>query len=139
MPAQQFLDLRRDDVVAAGAVVEDPEFVLHFARTINRNRHADLVLGEELDNFRLQQRRVRRQAEIDLFAELGRAPARVGDGLLQAPGNSAAFRHRRRSGARSVRRLSFSMNSTLSRAVSSLMNFGCLPFSVSTILSSPYS
>ncbi len=34
---------------------------------------------------------------------------------------------------------SLSMNSTLSRAVSSLMNFGCLPFSVSTILSSPYS
>ncbi len=30
-------------------------------------------------------------------------------------------------------------NSTASRAVSSLMNFGCWPFSVSTILSSPYS
>ena len=34
---------------------------------------------------------------------------------------------------------SANMKSTLFRAVSSLMNFGCLPFSVSTILSSPYS
>ena len=32
-----------------------------------------------------------------------------------------------------------SSRSTLSRAVSSLMNLGCAPFSVSTILSSPYS
>jgi hypothetical protein len=31
------------------------------------------------------------------------------------------------------------MKSTLSRAVSSDMNFGLRPFSVSTILSSPYS
>ena len=32
-----------------------------------------------------------------------------------------------------------SANSTASRAVASVMNLGCLPFSVSTILSSPYS
>ena len=35
--------------------------------------------------------------------------------------------------------LSRRRNSTLSRAVCSAMNFGFLPFSVSTILSSPYS
>ena len=38
-----------------------------------------------------------------------------------------------------MRLLSASRNSTLCFAVSSLMNFDCLPCSVSTILSSPYS
>ena len=51
--AQQLLDLRRDDVVAAGAVVEDAELVLHFARAVDRDRDADVVLGEELDDLRL--------------------------------------------------------------------------------------
>ena len=52
MPLQQLLDLRRDDVVAAGAVVEDAELVLHLARAVDRDRDADVVLGEELDDLR---------------------------------------------------------------------------------------
>ena len=43
VPLEQLLDLRRDDVVAAGAVVEDAELVLHLARAVDRDRDADLV------------------------------------------------------------------------------------------------
>ena len=83
MPLEQLLDLRRDDVVAAGAVVEHAELVLHLARTVDRDRDADLVLGEELDDLRLEQRGVGREAEVDRLAQLGAALARVGDRLLQ--------------------------------------------------------
>ena len=41
VPPQQLLDLRRDDVVAARAVVEDAELVLHLLRPVDRDRHAD--------------------------------------------------------------------------------------------------
>src|ERR671923_10174 len=50
-------------VVAAGAVVKDAELVLHLARAIDRDRHANVVLGEEFDDLRLEERRVGRQAE----------------------------------------------------------------------------
>src|SRR5580765_4190470 len=83
MPLEQLLNLRRDDVVAAGAVVEDAELVLYLARSVDRDRDADLVLGEELDDLRLEQRAVGREAEVHGLAHLGAAPARVGDRLLQ--------------------------------------------------------
>ena len=63
--------------------MEDTELVLNLARTVDRDRDADLVLGEELDDLRLEQRRVGRQAEIDLLAELGAALPGVADRLLQ--------------------------------------------------------
>ena len=77
------LDARRDDVVAAGAVLEDPELVLHFPRTVDRDGDPDLVLDQELDHVRLEQRGVGRQAEVDVLAERGGALLRVGDGLFQ--------------------------------------------------------
>ena len=80
---QQRLDLRRDDVVAARAGVEDAELVLQVARTVDRDRHADVVLGEELDDLRAEQRRVGREAEVDRLPELRGAAPRVGDGRLQ--------------------------------------------------------
>ena len=83
VPLQQLLDLRRHDVVAARAVVEDAELVLHFLRPVDRNRDAHLILGEELDDVGLEQRAVGGQAEIDLLAELGAALPGVGDRLLQ--------------------------------------------------------
>ena len=72
---QQLLDFRRDHVVAAGAVMEDAELVLHLARAVNRDRDADVVLDQELDDVRAQERGVGRQAEVDRFPELGGAPA----------------------------------------------------------------
>ena len=80
---QQLLDFRRDDVVAAGAVVEDAELVLHFLGAVDRNRDADAVLGQELDDLRLEQRAVGRQAEVDLLAQLVAPLPRVGNRLLQ--------------------------------------------------------
>ena len=40
--------LRRDDVVAAAAVGEDPQRVVHLRRTIHADGHADAVLRQEL-------------------------------------------------------------------------------------------
>ena len=77
------LDARRDDVVAAGAVVEDAELVLHFLGAVDRDRHPDLVLDQELDHVRLEQGGVGGQAEVDVLAERGGALLRVGDGLLE--------------------------------------------------------
>src|SRR5262249_6644967 len=56
MFAQQLLDLRRDDVVTAGAIVKDTELVLQFFRAVHRDGDANLVLGEKLDDVRPQQR-----------------------------------------------------------------------------------
>ena len=53
VPPQQRLDLRRHDVVAAGAVVEHAELVLQLLRAVHRDRHADVVLGEKLDDLGL--------------------------------------------------------------------------------------
>ena len=83
VPLQQLFDLRRDNVVAAGSVVEDPELVLHLFRTVDGNGDADLVLGQEFDDLRLQQRRVRREAEVHLLADLRGALPRIRNGLLQ--------------------------------------------------------
>ena len=83
MPFQQLLDFRRDHVVAAGAVMEDAELVLHLFRAVNRDRDADVVLDEELDDVRAQQRGVGRQAEVNRFPELGGASAPVRDRRLE--------------------------------------------------------
>ena len=83
MPGQQRLDLRRRHGVTAGAVVEDAELVLHLLRTVDRDGDADPLFSEELDHVRPQQRRVGRQAEVDLLAGFGGAPARVGDRRLE--------------------------------------------------------
>ena len=81
MTLEQRLDLRRDDVVAARAVVEDAELVLQFLRTVDRDRDPDALFREELDDLGPQQRRVGRQAEVHGLAELGAALSGVGDGL----------------------------------------------------------
>src|SRR5215204_850431 len=121
VPLQQLLDLRLDDVVAAGAVVEDAELVLDLFRPVDRDRDADALLGEKFDHLGLQQRAIGGDAEVDFLADLGVAPLKkVMCATLLSPD-------------------SLSMNSTLWRAVSSLMNLGFFPFSVSTILSSLYS
>ena len=81
VPPQQLADFRRHQIVAAGAVVEHAELVLHVLRTVDRDRDADPVLGDELDDLRLEQRRVGREAEVDRLARFGRAPPRVLDRL----------------------------------------------------------
>ncbi len=83
MTPNQLLDLRSDDVVAAGAVVEDAELVLDFLRTVDRNRDTDAFFSEELDDLGPEQRRVGGQAEVDVLADLGRPLTCVGNRLLQ--------------------------------------------------------
>jgi hypothetical protein len=83
VPRQQRLDLRRRDCVTAGAVVEDAELVLHLFGAVDRDRHADALGREELDDVGPQQRRVGRQAEIDVFAHVRGAPASVGNRRLE--------------------------------------------------------
>ncbi len=83
MARQQRLDLRRHDVVAAGAVLEDAEAILQLLRPVDRNGDADAVLGQELDDIRPQQRGVRGQAEVDLLADFGGPPPRVGNRRFQ--------------------------------------------------------
>src|SRR5712691_7160873 len=80
---EELADFRSDHVVAARTVVEDAELVLHLAGTVDGDGDADAVLGEELDDLRLQQRAVGREAEVHVLAQFGAAPARVRDRLLQ--------------------------------------------------------
>ena len=77
---EELADLRRHQIVAAGAVGEDAELVLDVLRPVDRDRDADAVLGDELDDLRLEQRRVR-EAEVHRFADFGRALPRVRDRL----------------------------------------------------------
>ena len=53
-------------------------------RAVDRDRDADLVLDQELDDLRLEQRGVGRQAEVDVLARAAAARClRVGDRLLE--------------------------------------------------------
>ena len=83
VPGQQRLDLRRGDVVAALAVAEDAELVLDLLRAVDRDGHADALVGEEVDDVGLQQRGVGGQAEVDQLALLGGGAPRVADGALE--------------------------------------------------------
>src|SRR5262249_49748151 len=82
MPAQQLPHAWSDEVVTSGPVAEDAEAVLQLLRAVDRDRDADPVVGEELDDVGAQQRGVGREAEVDLLALLRRAPPRV---LERAP------------------------------------------------------
>ena len=82
VPRQQRLDLRRGNRVAAGAVVEHAELVLQLLWPVDRDRHADAFLGKELDHVRPEQRRVRGEAEVDVFARL---PRRAGAHRQSSP------------------------------------------------------
>ena len=83
MAFEQRLDLRRGHLVTAHAVLEDPELVLNLLGAVDRDRDAHALLGQKLDHIGTKQRRVCRQAEIDLFAFLRRAAARVFHRRLQ--------------------------------------------------------
>src|SRR5207245_2606051 len=66
-----------------GAVMEDAELVLHVARAVNRDGDADVVLDEELDDVRPQERGVGRETEVNRFAQFGGAAAPVRDRRLE--------------------------------------------------------
>ena len=83
MPGEQRLDLRRRNGVAAGAVVEDAELVLHLLRTVDRDGHANALVGKELDHVRPEQRGVGGQAEVDVLARFSGALPRIRDRRLQ--------------------------------------------------------
>jgi xanthine dehydrogenase molybdopterin-binding subunit B len=54
VPADQLLDLRRDDIVAAGAVVEDAELVLLLATAVwNALKDAIAATGDRKTAVRL--------------------------------------------------------------------------------------
>ena len=70
-------------VVAAAAVVEHAEAVLHLARTVDRHGHGDVVLGQEPDHLAGQQRRVRGEVELDPLAPRRGLRAGVGHDAAQ--------------------------------------------------------
>src|SRR5687767_4298785 len=65
--AQKLANLGGYNVITAGAVVKDPELVLHFLGTVDRNCHTDAVLRQEFDDLRTQQGSVGGEAEIYFF------------------------------------------------------------------------
>ena len=83
MTPQQFADPGRDDVIAPGAVVKHAELILYLSGPVDRDRDADAILREKLDDFRPQESAVGRKTEIDFFAHLRGAPARVGNGRFE--------------------------------------------------------
>ena len=74
---------RLDDVVAAFAVGEDAQLIVHLLRAVHADRDADVVLREKLDDGGRQQRGVGGQAEVDVAALLFGLLIGVGDHLLQ--------------------------------------------------------
>src|SRR4051812_26911190 len=65
---QQLLDPRQNQIVAAQAIREDAELVLLLPRPVDRNRHANVVRDDPVDDLLAQQRGVCRQAGVYLFA-----------------------------------------------------------------------
>ena len=96
MAGEELADLGLHDVVAAAAVGEDAEVVVHFFRAVDAYGDADAVGGEKVDDLRSEERGVGGQAEIDFYVlarSLFVANSRRRGG---AEGNSSAFRRRRR-------------------------------------------
>ncbi len=83
MTCDQRLDSRRDDVIASLAVREDPQFVVQVGRAIHADRHADLVLGEKLDDGGRQKGGVGGQAEVHALAVRRRLFVGISHHLLQ--------------------------------------------------------
>jgi len=76
-------DAGLDDVVAAAAVGEDAELVVHFLGAIHADGDADVVLGEEPDDVGREQGGVGGEAEIDGAALRGGLLVGVGHHLLE--------------------------------------------------------
>ena len=68
MTREKLADLRLHDFVAAAAVGEDAELVVHFLGAVDAYGDADAIVGQEIDDLRSEQRGVGSQAEVDLHA-----------------------------------------------------------------------
>src|SRR6185295_4704057 len=75
----QLLDLWRDHVIAAFAVLEDAELIVRFFWSVDADRHSDVILRQEIYYLRVEHCRVRGHAEVDVFAHLRGFLSRVFD------------------------------------------------------------
>ena len=62
---EKLADLGLHDVVAAAAVGEDAEGVVHFFGTVDTDGDADAIGSKEVDDVRSEERSVGGQTEID--------------------------------------------------------------------------
>src|SRR5882762_5515869 len=68
MTSEKFAHFRLDNVVAAAAIGEDAEGVIHFFGSIEANGYADFVGGQIIDDDGSEERGVGGKAEIDFDA-----------------------------------------------------------------------
>ena len=95
MVLDQCAHLGLDNVVAALAVGEDAQMVVHLLGAIHADGDADVVLGEKLDDGRRQQSGVGGETEVDVPPLFGCALVVRTPPLASAAGSSSAFRRRR--------------------------------------------
>src|SRR5688572_14262005 len=81
--AQKLANLGSYHVITAGAVMKDPELVLHLLGAVDRNRHTDPVLCQEFDDLRTQQGGVGGQTEVYFFPYLGCTLPGISDGRFK--------------------------------------------------------
>src|SRR5712672_1290889 len=68
MASEEFAHFRLDNVVAAAAIGEDAERVIHFLGSVEANGYADFVGGQIIDDDGSEERGVGGKAEIDFDA-----------------------------------------------------------------------